>query len=146
MHRLLKERERVHKIFFGLIIAVAVLLFAAFNVWTFQWAKSGKAPSPEALLQTIIPPRQSFQRLNPATQGLTLPDPNSPPVIPNSPPVIPASPTPTPRPTGPGEYACDPYGVCNRYENAARKEFCTVTFADRFCLDQCGEKEKQCKK
>jgi hypothetical protein len=99
-------------------IIVAILLVAGFNIWVFRYAKEGKAPS-------------VFQGTFSGVQ-------TTPPVVPFF------SPTPTPRPTGPGDYACDPYGVCNKYSEEARKQFCTVTFADSLCLDQCGDKTKQC--
>lgn len=132
-----RERERVHKILFGVTVFIGVLLYAAFNLWVYKYS-SGNAPSPKALWQTV----QTVTGLNPVKkQGSTLPESGLTIGTPQPP-----TPTPTPRPTGPGEYACDPYGVCNKYSDEARKEFCTVTFADSQCFDQCGDKTKQCKK
>lgn len=104
---------RRHKFFFGLIIALCVLLYAAFNLWVYRFAINGKASSPTTLWQTVT---------------------SSP------------SPTPTPRPTGPGEYACSPEGDCNVYSNEMRRQYCTQTYADSRCLDQCGDKNKLCTK
>lgn len=50
------------------------------------------------------------------------------------------------RPTGQGEYACSPAGDCNLYSNEARKAYCTQTYADSSCLDQCGDNTKLCTK
>lgn len=143
---LLRQRERVtsssrfprrHRLLFGLVVTIGVLVYAAFNVWVYQYSKSGKATSPSALWQTITASRAGFGVLKGDSLSNSSPAPTPSP----SP-----TPTPTPRPTGPGEYACDPYGVCNRYGDAARLEFCPVTYADSLCLDQCGDKEKQCAK
>lgn len=38
----------------------------------------------------------------------------------------------------PGQYACDPFGTCNLYEDTASKG-CPQTFADSTCLGRCGE-------
>ncbi len=54
-------------------------------------------------------------------------------------------PTPTPTPLqGPGRYACDPYSLCRDYSDENRQKYCTVTFADRNCLGQCGDPTKRC--
>ncbi|MEK7141013.1 MAG: hypothetical protein AAB800_00535 [Patescibacteria group bacterium] len=131
-----RERETVtsspsfprrHKILFGFIATIGVLIYAAFNLWFYRYSTSGKAPSPKAVWQALkddTPPRRGVI----FTETVT-----------------PAS-TPTPRPTGPGQYACSQEGVCNVYSDAARTQYCTVTFADSRCLDQCGTKENQCKK
>ncbi len=57
-------------------------------------------------------------------------------------------PTPTPEKplTGPGDYACSPEGMCNLYGDNQRTQYCKDTFADPFCLLQCGNKAKQCTK
>ena len=55
--------------------------------------------------------------------------------------------SPTPRPTGPGTYACDPNGICNEYDGPEKPEYdCPKTFADRFCLDSCEDLTVRCKK
>ena len=54
--------------------------------------------------------------------------------------------TPTPQPTGPGEFACAPDGTCNRYGEDARKQYCSVTYADTLYLDSCSDTTKQCNK
>lgn len=124
---------------FGVIVTVGVLLYATFNVWVYQYS-SGNAPSPKALWQTVTKSTTSFPGLtglNPVKkQGSTLPESSSPP------PTL----TPTPRPTGPGSYACSPEGTCNLYGDAVRTQYCTKTYADSLCLDQCKDKSKQCTK
>lgn len=115
-----------------MIIAVTVLggLYIAFNVWIFFFAKSGGLKTNP--VTTITEKIKSL--------GTSQSPKSSTPERPTH------SPTPTPRPTGPGDYACDPYGQCNLYSDEMRKQYCTVTFADSLCLDQCGEKTKQCTK
>lgn len=55
--------------------------------------------------------------------------------------------SPTPRPKGPGTYACSPSGVCNEYDDPKKEGYgCPVTFADRFCLDSCSDLAKRCAK
>lgn len=53
--------------------------------------------------------------------------------------------TPTPRPTGPGPFACSSLGSCKIWNTQIQKDNCTVTFADNNCLDQCGDITKRCK-
>lgn len=53
--------------------------------------------------------------------------------------------TPTPRPTGPGPYACSIGGDCKHWNEQIQKENCTTTFADSNCLDQCTDTTKRCK-
>lgn len=53
-----------------------------------------------------------------------------------------ASPTPI---KGPGPYACDPLGVCNRYADSVRKANCTVTYADPNCQFACEVAANRCK-
>ncbi|HCX25388.1 TPA: hypothetical protein DHT69_00875 [Candidatus Collierbacteria bacterium] len=57
----------------------------------------------------------------------------------------PITPTPTARLTGPGQYACSALGGCKDWDPQILKENCTVTFADRNCLDQCSDTTKRCK-
>lgn len=109
-----------------MIVAVGIIVYAAFNVWVYQYSKSGKASSPAAIRQAVTAPGASFNVLN-TRFGLP-------------------TPTPTPRPTGPGSYACSPEGDCNVYSDAARTQYCTRTYADSRCLNQCGTKENQCVK
>ena len=61
---------------------------------------------------------------------------------PTTPPSL--TPTPTTRPTGPGQYACSALGSCKDWDLQIQKENCTVTFADRNCLDQCSDTTKRC--
>lgn len=56
-----------------------------------------------------------------------------------------STPTQPPRPTGPGPFACDQYGVCNIYEDAKRTT-CPKTYADRDCLNECQKKDVRCPK
>ncbi len=107
-----------HKLLFGVIIAVSILLYAAFNVWVWQVSTSSK---------TVTKSTTGFP-------GLT-----------GSGPVIISSLTPTPHPTGPGPYACDMFGVCNYYEDTKRAG-CPKTYADRSCLNECENKDVWCTK
>lgn len=150
-----RERERVtgspsfprrHKILFGIIVAVGIIVYAAFNVWVYQYSKSGKAPSLDAIRQAVLkgdslpfkaqgkPQGDTFPSVIPANAGIQSTITSTP------------SPTPTPRPTGPGKFACDPLGNCNVYSDEMRRQYCATTYADSRCLDQCGDKENQCKK
>ncbi len=101
------------------VIAVAVFLYAGFNLWVFRYARSGK-------------PQETYKGLTLPKQGDTLTET--------------VSETPTPRPTGPGQYACSPEGICNLYGKEQRAQYCTTTYADSFCLDQCGNKNNLCTK
>mgnify|MGYP001605628300 CR=1 FL=1 len=140
----MRERERVdsspsfprrHKILFGLVVTIGVLLYAAFNVWVYQYSKGGNALSPKAIWQTVTSAGAGFQRLSPA---------KSSPVIPANA-GIQGTITPTSRPTGPGQYACDEYGICNNYEDTKRVG-CPKTYADPHCLNECGDKNIRCLK
>lgn len=125
----------------ALLVAIAAVLYIAFNVWFYFFTTSGGLKTNP--VTTITEKIKSFGGLReaPSTPLGTSQSPKS------SPPQRPTpTPTPTPRPTGPGDYACDPYGQCNLYSNEMRKQYCTVTFADSLCLDSCGEKTKQCTK
>lgn len=120
----------------ALLVTIAAVLYIGFNIWVFYFSKSGGLKTNPAA--TITEKIKSFG-------GLRL-DKSPKSSLPKSPAAPLPSPTPTPRPTGPGVYACDPYGQCNLYSDEMRKQYCTVTFADSLCLDQCGEKTKQCTK
>ncbi len=50
--------------------------------------------------------------------------------------------TPTPD-KGPGNYVCDPLGICNLADEKG-KSGCPVTFADPKCLKSCADKVKRC--
>ncbi|MEK9143029.1 MAG: hypothetical protein AAB481_00145 [Patescibacteria group bacterium] len=129
---------RRHKLLFGVIVTVGILLYAAFNVWVYQYSTSGKgSSSPAVIRQAVTSPGAGFNVLKGNSlpkQGVTFTGTPA------------ATPTPTPRPAGPGQYACSPEGTCNVYSDGTRKQYCTTTYADNRCLDQCGDKEKQCKK
>lgn len=103
------------------LIAGAVILYAFLNVWVFRYATSSRQPEGASTQQSVVAPQAREQKLA-------------------------ATPTPTPRPTGPGVYACSPEAVCNLYSDAMRESYCTTTYADSLCLDQCGDKAKQCTK
>lgn len=111
------------------LVAIAAVLYIAFNVWFYFFTTSGGFKTNPAT--TITEKIKNFGALRESSSTPERPTP---------------SPTPLPRPTGPGVYACDPYGQCNLYSDAMRKQYCTITFADSLCLDQCGEKTKQCTK
>lgn len=127
---------RNYKLLFGIIIVISVFAFAIFNVWIFsQSSKKNNASS----LETI---RQSAASSDPTKRVATFPSDDGSKRIPTT---IPTA-TPTPRPTGPGNYACSPDGACNSYSNEMRKQYCTITYADNLCLDQCKDKSKTCTK
>lgn len=115
------------------LVAIAAVLYIAFNVWFYFFTTSGWLKINP--VTTITEKIKSFGGLQ-KTQSPKSSSPQRPT----------PTPTPTPRPSGPGAYACDPYGQCNLYSDAMRKQYCSVTYADSLCLDQCGEKTKQCKK
>lgn len=119
---------------------VVLLLYAGVNVWIYQQGRnkatittgkesgtSSKNSGIGGIFEKLIP------KNSPSQTSSQQPTPT------------PFLPTPTPRPTGPGQYACDPLGICNDYGNEERKS-CTTTFADRHCLDQCGDAAKRCTK
>lgn len=60
-------------------------------------------------------------------------------------PIVTSTPTPTPPPQGPGQYACSAWGDCKEWDSQIQKVNCTVTYADRYCLNQCGDVSKRCK-
>lgn len=124
------------------LVAIAATLYIAFNVWIFFFATSGGLKTNP--VTTITENIKRFGGL----RSLTAPsEPTDSREAKSATPERPTpTPTPTPRPTGPGDYACDPYGQCNLYSDEMRKQYCTKTFADSLCLDQCGEKTKQCTK
>ena len=142
-----KERERDtvtsspsfprrHKILFGFIATIGVLIYAAFNVWVYQYSKGGKALSPATLWKTVTSPSSSFQRL----QNTSIPPAKSREAGSGF-----AGQDPAPRDTGPGPYACDEYGICNNYEDAKRVG-CPKTYADPHCLNACGDTKVRCVK
>ncbi len=52
--------------------------------------------------------------------------------------------TPTPTPPGqPGQYACDPNGICNSYSNPGASG-CPITFAASNCNNACGDPGNRC--
>lgn len=110
----------------AVIVAVAVIVYAAVNVWVYRVATSGRASSPSTAPIRV----DTDKSLAPQARD----------VKPT------ATPTPTPRPTGPGTFACSPEGVCNLYSDEMRKTSCTTTFADTLCLDQCTDSTKRCSK
>lgn len=98
-----------------------VILYAFLNVWVFRYATSSRQPEGARTQKSVVPPQAREQKLA-------------------------ATPTPTPRPTGPGVYACSPEAACNLYSDTMRGQYCTTTYADSLCLDQCEDKAKQCTK
>ncbi len=139
-----------HKLLFG--VTIGILLYAAFNLWVWHWSNSGKASSPTALRQTIKPSGESVTRLNPTEFASSVISLSSPGIPANAriqstttSPLTPPS-SSIPRTTGQGNYACSLEGVCNVYSDEARKQYCTTTFADNRCLDQCGNESKRCTK
>lgn len=53
-----------------------------------------------------------------------------------------ATPTPTP-PAPPGQYACDPNGICNSYGNPVASG-CPITFQAENCNNACGNPANRC--
>lgn len=53
-----------------------------------------------------------------------------------------ATPTPTPS-VAPGQYACDPNGICNSYGDPVASG-CPVTFARTDCNNACGDPANRC--
>lgn len=53
-----------------------------------------------------------------------------------------ATPTPTP-PAQPGQYACDPNGICNSYGDPVLSG-CPVTYAATDCNNACGDPANRC--
>lgn len=154
-----RERERVdsspgfprrHKILFGIVVTVGILVYASFNLLVYRYAKGGKGTSPDAdprqaVLKGDSLPKQGVTFIGLGSNSGTPPSsahPGKPAVTPT--PTL--TPSPTPRPTGPGQYACSQEGVCNVYSDAMRSQYCIKTYADSRCLDQCGKKENQCVK
>lgn len=111
-----KRRHRVVLIALAVIVGILYLLG---NVWLYF--RTTKNP------QTNIRPSIN-QAVEPEVQSRPVP-----------------TPTPTPRPTGPGPYACAFEGACNIYSDEVRVQKCTVTYADSYCLDKCGDPAKRCK-
>lgn len=153
--------KRRHHLILIALAAITGSLYIAFNVWAYWYAKSGKAPSPAAIWQRATKGVSGFQgsltgSLTGSRPVIPLSAPPAPPsfiptnagiqsTIPSTPSQIP-TPTPTARPTGPGPFACSPDGTCNRYGEDARKQYCTVAFADSLCLDNCDDTSKRCTK
>lgn len=111
--------------------------YIAFNIWLFRSSIFGS--NTVNTVQSIIPSRES------PTPTQNIPALLTPLSSKPSLPTAPNTPIPTAAPLqGPGRYACDPLGLCNDYSDEMRK-FCTTTFADRHCLNQCGDQTKWCK-
>lgn len=103
-----------------LLVSLGIVVYIIFIIWFFN---SG----------TI------FKKTSNLSGASQMGNPTATPVPPT-----PKTPTPTPTPLqGPGQYACDPQGICNNYSDIMRKN-CPVTFADRNCLEQCGNAAKRC--
>lgn len=138
--------KRSHRVLFVMLAVVFGSLYVTFNIWVYQYSKSGKAPVPEKIWQTVTEKGAGFGGFQSESRGrIPTPAPrlSSPPAATPAPT---STPTPTPRPTGPGPFACAPDGTCNRYGDEVRGQSCPVTFADDRCLDQCADTEKRCSK
>lgn len=125
-----KPQKKLPSIKSAIIVFVIVATLFIIVVIGYYFVSILKTPKDSSLMETS----GSTEELQQATQEIP-----------------PASPlpdlSPTPRPTGPGTYACSPQGVCNHYKNPENEEFdCPVTFADLHCLDQCEDLTKRCKK
>ncbi|MBI3343170.1 hypothetical protein HY032_03360 [Candidatus Gottesmanbacteria bacterium] len=154
-----------HVLILGAIV-LGLLLYAGLNVWVFRYAKEGGQKSASSGTpqqnQTSASP-SLIERIRDAAKSsagelkkIGGPSPNPTPIHIDTgksiaPGFTPApsrgAPTPTPTPLqGPGTYACSKEGVCNAYSDQARKDFCTVTYADPTCQGQCGDTAKRCTK
>ena len=108
------------KLFLIGLAVVGVAAYAFLNVWVFRYATSSRKPEGTKTDKSSAPQAREQKPI--------------------------ATPTPTPRPTGPGVYACSPEAACNLYSDTMREQYCTTTYADSLCLDQCADKAKQCAK
>lgn len=130
-----------------LLVAIAAAVYIGFNIWVFYFTRSGGLKTNPVATITEKIKRFGGLRETPSTSLGTSQSPKNASPRSSAVSLTPTpTPTPTPRPTGPGTYACDPYGQCNLYSDEMRKQYCSITFADSLCLDQCGEKTKQCTK
>ena len=123
-----KHHHRVMLIIFAVVSGV---LYITGNIW-FYFYVTGRVFFPAAIT--------GFMRKT----GALLPTDDAGTSFTSEVKMLP-TPTTTPRPTGPGTYACDPVGQCKIYSDDVRKEKCTVTYADLHCLDRCGDATKRCK-
>ena len=118
---------RNRRTLFLLVGVFVAVLFVALNVWVYIQATKQRVPPIVSL------PRGSMNpdvRSSATQKTLVISFPSS------------LSPTPTPL-QGPGEYACDPLGICNLYADPIGKR-CPKTFADSMCLGRCSDKSIQC--
>lgn len=126
-----------HKLLFGIIVTMGVIVYIAFNLLVYRSATSGKVLKGDSLPKQGVTftgfgsnlgtPPAKFRE---AGSGFAGQDP---------------APRDTPRPTGAGSYACDPLGNCNIYENLENIG-CPKTFADSRCLYSCGDTSVRCPK
>lgn len=128
--------RRHHGIMFWSAVGILTIGYGLFNFWVWRYTKSGKAPSPTKIWQTVKERGAGFGGFQGESRG-RIPTP--------TPRLSSGTPTPTPRPTGPGEYACSAEDDCNLYSDEMRKG-CPVTFADSQCLNSCGDPAKRCPK
>ncbi|MBI3955788.1 hypothetical protein HY339_00875 [Candidatus Gottesmanbacteria bacterium] len=117
-----KRRRRIALV---ILAVVAGILYLAGNVWLFLRVRKPQptVPVPAAIRRFYEQEKKSADTPTPM-----------------------ATPTPTPRPTGPGKYACSAEGDCNLYSDEARRQYCTTTYADSLCLDQCADPATRCGK
>lgn len=78
-----------HKLLFGAIVSVGVIVYAGFNVLVYQYSKSGGSASPATIWQAITKSGAGFQTLNPTGSSSVIP--------------VTPSPTPTPYPIAQGK-------------------------------------------
>lgn len=129
------------------VIIAVIVVYAVLNVWVYRYATGNNASSPMAAIQSFF-----TKKLPEAIKSGGFPSGSTPlridtgkSLTPSSREVKPTT-TPTPRPTGPGNYACSPEGVCNLYSDEMRTQYCRKTYADPLCLDQCADPAKRCSK
>ncbi len=144
--------KRHHGILFWLVVVIVAGAYVAGNAWLYLSVsgKRGHAPTtvPSAIRRFYEEGTERATTTPGASSGQRVTQPSVPgqPETRTSAPTPTATPTPTPRPTGPGHFACSAEGDCNLYSDEARKQYCSVTYADNRCLDACGDPATRCRK
>ena len=114
------------------LVGLGLLIYAAGSIWLVKKQVKGNQGA-----STVFP----WQNKTAAgkNSGFFLPSSTSHPTTFSSYLLLPTS-TPL---QGPGKYACAPTGDCTDYSDEARQS-CPRTFADRSCLNQCGNPGVRC--
>lgn len=109
------------KILIIILVILGIGAYAFGSVWVIRMLKNSNVGAASTT-------NSQAEEFSPAATNPPTPTKNLPPPAPLQ---------------GPGEYACDPYGICNHYSDEMRK-FCPVTYADRNCLNKCGDQSTHC--